>query len=124
MITQPDMRPIAGGKYRLAQPFNTRWRHHVFKIPAGTITDGASVPRLFWTISGLRPDGLIRAAALIHDVLYRHRGAVDAEYLSPWRRFSRAEADLVFLELMRAAGMAGWRARLAWRAVRVGGSWT
>ena len=32
-------------------------------IPKGFVYDGASVPRLVWTLSGILPDGLIRAAA-------------------------------------------------------------
>jgi hypothetical protein len=38
------------------------------EVPAGFVTDLASIPRIFWSI--LRPDGEYAHAAVIHDYLY------------------------------------------------------
>jgi hypothetical protein len=51
------------------------------EVPAGFVTDFASVPRLFWSV--LRPDGEYAYAAVLHDYLY-------------WMQTGkREEADLV-----------------------------
>lgn len=56
-------------------------------VPAGFVTDFASIPRLFWRI--LPPWGSYNRAAVVHDFLYH------THYTT------RAEADLIFLWLMK-----------------------
>ena len=85
-------------------------------VPAGYITDFASVPRL--PLAYLMAGDTAHEAAVIHDFLYTTHG-LDG------RAITRAQADAVFREAIRASGdqMApGW---LMWLAVRVGGrsSW-
>jgi len=125
MLEQPDARPIEGGKYRLhdaytyvARPITTR-KGFVITVPEGFVWDGASVPQFLWSISGIRPDGLLRAAALVHDYLYRHSG--DAEGAS--KLFTRKEADVLFYDMIREAGGGWWTAIRAYRAVRLFGWW-
>ena len=60
-------------------------------IPAGFVTDFASVPRIFWNL--FPPTGPYAKAAVYHDFLYQ-MGAV-----------SRAEADYEFMDGMRALGV-------------------
>lgn len=83
----------------------------VIIVPAGTITDLASVPRL--PFAYLLTGGLAHAAAVVHDWLYttRHLG--------------RKRADAVFKEATLALGVSGWQAWLMWVGVRAGGgsSW-
>ena len=100
-------------------------------VPAGYLYDGASVPRVFWSLIGLRPDGLIRAASLAHDALYRAAGGKKPE---AWGgcvltncngnavQVCRGEADWVLREFMRSAGMWRHRCGIAWAAVRIGGA--
>ena len=132
---QPDIRPIGAGKYRLLVPWTVvlavHGREVTLTIPEGYQNDGASVPRLAWTLSGLRPDGLLRAAALIHDWLCDHKGFIetfdyeedDIGATDPLRvevikvHVNYKEAADVFYQLMRAAGMRK-RAWLAYKAVR------
>jgi len=91
--------------------------------------DGASVPRLVWTLSGLTPDGLIRAAALVHDIIYLQDGLPSkinpvAYYKIRFKKkliFTRKDADKIFLKIMIESGVAKWRAKLAYRFVRIGG---
>lgn len=124
-IPQPDIRPIEDGEYRLAANYKYVYGENRFVIHEGFIHDGASVPRLVWTITGLRPDGLLRAAALIHDALYQFRGKLPKFWVRPHRTFTRAECDRAFYDIMRAAGVGWWKANVAYTAVRAGGwiSW-
>ena len=117
---QPDMRPVRRGKYELMKDYAviiiTEDRNKKrLKIHAGFQSDGASVPRIAWSISGLTPDGMLRAGALMHDYLYRIRG----HFLSAPTK--RKDADKVFYDLMIAAGVARYRAWIAYRAVRLFG---
>lgn len=57
----------------------------VVVVPAGALTDFASVPRFFWWL--FPPSGQYNKAAVIHDDLYR----------SHWRR---VVADAIFLDAM------------------------
>ncbi len=78
-------------------------------VPEGFVWDGASAP----IRSSVRKDGLIRAAALIHDYLYRNLGRA-TDSLS----FSRKGADRLFRAIMLKAGMSRWKAGKAYFAVR------
>ncbi len=82
-------------------------------VPAGFITDGASVPRALWSL--LPSWGSYSRAAVVHDFLCvaLDRGAPLA--LAPTRR----EADAIFYEAMGVCGTP-WLTRLAmWAAVRL-----
>ena len=138
MHAQPDIEPLPGDRYRLRRDHLYEWEHtsdgastrYRLGVPAGFVYDGASVPRLLWTITGYLPDGLQREAALLHDWLYVHEGAppppsyrVFAE--EGWEDcpevWTREAADRLFGRLMREAGVPKLRRRLAYRAVRLWG---
>lgn len=78
------------------------------KVPAGFVTDFASVPRFFWRL--LPPTGEYGKAAVVHDYLYRY-GTV-----------TRAEADRVFLEAMAELGVSRFTRKVMYRAVRLFGA--
>lgn len=82
----------------------------VFVVPAGFVTDFASVPRI--PIAFLLTGDCAQEAAVIHDWLYTSH------------EVDRTTADAVFREAV-ALGNPGWRAWLMWAGVRVGGggSW-
>jgi len=44
-----------------------------WKAPAGSIVDGASIPRAFWTAIGSPFVGMYRRASVIHDVACQDR---------------------------------------------------
>ena len=112
-FAQPDIRPIGERKYFLVTPYTyTLSNGKSYVVPAGFETDGASVPRIAWS-SGVRPDGLIRAAAVVHDYLCVRKGQV-----SPSCRVSSREAADIFKDLMVAAGMRAKFVRRAYWAVR------
>ena len=127
--------PVADRLYRLEEDYIYCWKIDSTKyritIPAGFTYDGASVPRPVWTISGLTPDGLIRAAALVHDWLYQFKGDLPKgshqffHKNSEWRnvigKWNRKDADRLFSRIMREAGVARTKRRRAYRAVRLFG---
>lgn len=126
---QPDMRPVTAHSYQLYCDYkitviidNTEYR---FRIPSGLTTDGVSSPRLFWSVRELRPDGLTRAAALIHDVVYATGGKIPAPFcecsLGSDHIISRKEGDVLFLELMRRAGVGKVSRWYAYTGVRLWG---
>lgn len=122
---QPDVRPLTATQYISTKNyivvFRTPDRFIRVIVPKGFVSDGASVPRLAWTISGLRPDGLIRAAALVHDYLYKKNGACQDGFVGHSTQFkvTRAQADMMFKMLMEAAGMSKYRVFLAYSSVRM-----
>lgn len=84
-------------------------------LPEGFTFDAASVPRLVWTI--IAPVELGIVAPAVHDFLYRTGG--------DGGKWTRGEADGLFLDHMKAEGVGWLKRRAAWLAVRVGGraSW-
>lgn len=95
-------------------------------VKKGTLNDGASVPRPLWSI--VRPDGLIRGAALIHDVLFESRGEPNSTYeyfenYKPVNRvFTLKETNNLFGLAMRASNVHPFH-RIASRAGVAAGSW-
>lgn len=77
-----------------------------YTVPVGFITDGASIPKIFWSWIGSPYTGHYRRAALIHDYLYFTQIA------------RRSYADRIFLEAMKYLGVSFWKRRTMWFAVR------
>lgn len=136
-LAQPALVPIGENRWRLTEDYTYEWLYGgVFRritVKAGFETDLASVPPLFWAL-GFPPDGLHRAASVVHDALYKARGALpsgDATYqetrkwIEPrdWSylpaRYTREEADRLFGRMMRDAGVPKWRRDTMYRAVRL-----
>ncbi|MEA1053430.1 DUF1353 domain-containing protein, partial [Lamprobacter modestohalophilus] len=83
-------------------------------VQPGALTDGASIPRLLWTLVGSpMRDWRVLRAAILHDQLYRSLG-VDGQ-------LKRAECDAVFRQALIAAGVPAYKAWLYWSGVRIGG---
>lgn len=93
------------------------------------IWDGASVPRVAWSLIGLTPWGLTDAPSLIHDELYRSQGGRKTtpgcllqDSYGKKIVLEREEADWLFYALLVFAGVAEARAAAAYAAVRIGGA--
>lgn len=69
-------------------------------VPAGFLTDGASVPRPFWWL--IPPWGNYGQASVLHDILCE-TGTMFRDEL-PYE-ITRKEADYIFLDAMKAAGV-------------------
>jgi hypothetical protein len=78
------------------------------KVPKGFITDGASIPKICWTIIG-HPFGKYLEAAVIHDYLY-YRGLL-----------SRKKCDRIFLNDMKKLRIFALQRWAMFRAVRMFG---
>ena len=78
-------------------------------ILPGFLSDGASIPKLFWQLVSPKFDPRTFIAALAHDAMYAGRLA------------SRSVCDRVFYELLLECGMGRAKSRLCWLGVRAGG---
>lgn len=76
-------------------------------VPAGFVTDFASVPRAFW--SGLSPHGQYSRAAVLHDFLYWTQSC------------TRAQADRLFLLMMKQSGVSPADRQTIYRTARAAG---
>lgn len=106
--------------YRLGSPDGLEY----VRVPAGFVTDFASIPRPLWAL--MPPHGLYDKAAVVHDWLYGRRricGETPTNAVSYVRYVERAEADRILLEAMTVLGV-GWMTKtLIYRGVRAGGWW-
>lgn len=142
--TPPDSRPISDRIYQLFEDYRYIWDLKVredngaFKtirnritIPAGFRYDGASVPRVFWTLTGINPDGPQRAAALIHDMIYVQKGdlpeGMQEQEIEPgsWKptygNWTRYDSDRLFKKMLIASKMKKGKVKLMYFAVRIAG---
>jgi hypothetical protein len=84
----------------------------VWAAPAGSIVDGASVPRSLWSIMGGPFEGKYRNASVLHDVAYEHRNR-------PWQ-----DCDRMFYNAMRCSGVSAVEAKTMFYALyRFGHHW-
>ncbi|MBC7686304.1 MAG: DUF1353 domain-containing protein [Bdellovibrionales bacterium] len=95
------MRVIAPFWY--LDPDGRRW-----DVPAGTIINGASIPRTLWSSVGSPYTGDYRRAALVHDAAVGREGVL------------RQEADTMFHFACLCGGCSMLQAKLLYAGVRVG----
>lgn len=103
-----------GRNMRLKRPFGfVEEGGREWPVPSETIVDGASIPRVFWSLIGGPFEGPYRNASVVHDYY------CDVQ-TRPWRDTHR-----VFLEAMRCSGVSELRAKTMYYAVyRFGPRWT
>ena len=90
-------------------------------MPAGFVTDGASIPRPLWSLIG-SPWGRYGKAAVLHDWLYQSAGKpVGLAFGVDMVVLQRKYADDVFLQAMEVLGVAPWRRNLMYWGVRTFG---
>ena len=82
----------------------------IITVPAGFITDFASIPRGLWWL--YPPTGRYGKAAVIHDYLYR----------TPGYQCTRKEADQIFVEAMAVLGVPRYRRSVMYRSLRMFGA--
>ncbi|MCL2874791.1 MAG: DUF1353 domain-containing protein [Betaproteobacteria bacterium] len=109
--TPADLRMLDSYHWRLLAPFEYHVGRFpsivVISVPAGFITDLATIPRVLWSI--FPPHGKYAKAAIIHDYLYNH-----AIRNKRW-------ADDIFLEAMRVLKVPCFTRTLMYWAVRLFG---
>jgi hypothetical protein len=92
------MRLLADFVYE--DPSGERW-----VAPRGAIVDGASIPRVLWSLIGGPFEGKYRDASVVHDIACEERRR-------PWRDVHR-----MFYNASRLAGVEETRARVMYGAV-------
>jgi hypothetical protein len=109
-----DIDETAGRNFKLREPFAYRDPDGlVWEAKAGTVIDGASIPRPLWTIVGSPYTGLYRRASVIHDYYCMTRER-------QWEAVHKA-----FYDAMITAGVGPQQAKLMYYAVyRFGPRWT
>ena len=88
--------------------------HHWVSIPSGYPFDGASIPRVCWSLIGSPFEPDLMLAACVHDWYCEH----SAECYQ-----SRVIGDAVFFYLLTKAGVARWRRVLMYLGVRLNSFW-
>jgi len=91
--------------WELDEPFGFVWRGVPYEAPVTMDLDGASIPRLLWSLAGDRWAPKVAPGATAHDYLY-------ASGVLP-----RLEADRLFFEALLAHGHDPIWAWLYWKAV-------
>ena len=80
--------------------------------PAGSVVDGASIPRVLWSLMGGPFEGKYRNASVLHDVAYDQK-------TRPWKL-----CDRMFYNAMRCSGVAATEAKTMYYALyRHGRHW-
>ena len=102
------------GTWRVLSPlvYESGQAAQTFRVPAGFITDFASVPRIpvaFWLLGDTA-----HAAAVLHDYLYTTH------------EVSKDMSDAVLREAAKSVGVPAWKSWLLWMGVKIGGRgpWT
>jgi len=88
-------------------------RSRVWEAPAGSVVDGASIPRALWTVVGSPYTGDYRRASIVHDVACDEAGGNTKK---------RRAADRMFFHGCRAGGCSIWQSTVLYLGVRVGAS--
>lgn len=78
----------------------------IWIAPAGSVVDGASIPRSLWSLMGGPFEGKYRNASVLHDVSYDQK-------TKPWE-----ECDRMFYDAMRCSGVSGVEAGTMYYALR------
>ncbi len=97
-----DMRLVES--FAFVDPAGTRW-----SVPVGAVVNGASIPRVLWTLAGSPFTGDYRRASVIHDYYCGVKSR-------PWQ-----EVHYVFYTAMRADGVSERQAKAYYAAVYAGG---
>ncbi len=105
-----DLVPPDGRQFVLEHDFVYLDRNGVpWLAPTDLLTDGATIPSIFWSVIGGPWDGLYREAAVVHD-------AYCCAQTKPWQQVHR-----MFYEAMRCSGVGWVQAKTMYYAVWVGG---
>ena len=105
--------PLSGGKkWQLVETFGFWTGQSVgqgeyIEVPAGFVTDFATVPRVFWFV--IPPWGRYGKAAVLHDYLYAQQ------------RSSRKRCDRIFKHAMKILSVPRWKVFLIYNSVKLFG---
>ena len=92
--------------YMLTMPLEYQDGQRIYVVPAGFVTNFASIPRPARIL--ITGHGKERLAATLHDYLY-------------FMKYDRRHADKLFLKAMTSSGVNGFLRHIMHKAVRIGG---
>ena len=105
-----QLEQIGEKKWKLLKSFSyhvgSEDSEEIITVREGFVCDGASIPKLFWTIIG-RPFGRYAQCAVLHDWMYQHQ------------MYTRRKADVIFFRSMRAMKVPFMQRWLMFRSVRL-----
>ncbi len=101
-----DAKFLGDNQWNLNEPFEYINPPIEIIVPAGFTTDGASIPRIVWTIIGSPWSGRYARASVVHDYLYQTM------------QFTRYQTDLIFYQAMGILGVPRWKRSLMHFSVR------
>jgi hypothetical protein len=107
IVPSPIIQQVNDREYKLIFPLDMcldKYGSYIVKPPF--IFDGASIPRIFWTLVGSPFTGSYARAAFVHDILYLTE------------LFDRKTCDWIFLELMQEYGCGWFKRNIIWSAVK------
>ncbi len=109
---KPVIEPVPGDEsWQLVHDFYVRVVGIQFTVPAGFVTDGASIPRFLWRICGHPMSTKRLPIAIFHD--YAYAGGLP---------FPRQSADRIYRDgLIKPLGFPRWKAELEYYALRLFG---
>ncbi len=106
------VRFIGEDKAKLLENLTVELDEYIFCLKAGFVSDGASVPQIFWSLGMDAWSYHTLEGALIHDALYSSE------------MVSRKEADDIFYRILRKDGNSIPKSFLYWLGVRLFGWYT
>ncbi|CUU77311.1 Protein of uncharacterised function (DUF1353) [Campylobacter hyointestinalis subsp. hyointestinalis] len=111
-IRRPVLKPYSKDRFVVVRSYQTDVplsgdEIHTIKIPAGYMTNGADIPRVFWSIFPPNSPEYL-SAVVVHDFLCdRARKKEDFR-----------QADEIFYEMMIALEVSKWKCRVFYLACR------
>jgi hypothetical protein len=106
-LAQLDVEERAGDYWQVLKDFPCKCDDQLVAVPAGFVTNFASVPRV--PIAYLLAGGIGNRSATLHDYLYTQG------------KFPRAWCDSAFLGALATEGVSWWRRTAMYAAVRAAG---
>lgn len=79
-----------------------------FTIPKGWEFDGASIPKVFWSVIGKPTSSKFRLASMVHDWMYANK-------------MGQKNSDELFRKILKKEGVWNFKANIMWAAVRTFG---
>ena len=101
---------IGNNRWRLLESIGFEDVKNDYLVPAGFITDFASIPRTVRVM--FKYDTIYSRASVIHDYLYKYKD-IDIT--------KRKDADLLFLKIMKKDGVGLIKRHIIYRSVRMFG---
>ena len=112
---EPHIEFITDRRIKLIKKFEVEFQdgkdHHYFTIPKGFVSDGASIPKIFWSLGFTPFQGKTLPASLVHDYFYKNH--------IPDRKF----ADYCFYHLLKKYKVNFVKRFIYWFFVRLFGKY-